>query len=585
MSDVIVVMRDGLIQQKGTRRRCTSGRSTASWPTSSEHRTSWTRRSSRCWTRPARGGPDRCGLTLRGGLTEPERRPGVGDDHRRDPPGAPRWSPPMRRRASQGDDPDPRARPAGHVPRRPNRVPVDTEEAGEVVRHQNAAGAGGAQGSVRVTQWSSGGRRRLTSSSRVEVVGPGSTGRRRPRWQTRISSSTSGSSPSLAQTAQPARIHVGERDVGDGGVHRRLYVDGWGDDPAAQQRLGSAFSLGGSVRRALIRRRRELERACSCTTGPTTSTRTTSKAFQSKLGVTKFTYDTYANNEELMAKFQGGATGQWDICCPTMSVAMRAGVHPEDRLQHRSRTPNTSTRIQGSLGGTETTSTPSRRTGGPPGSPSGPRSSTRRSSPGRRSWRSPRSIPKRIVLVDSAGDVFMMPLKALGYSLNSGDQKELEEARQDSARTRSARAGPGLGSVQAPWSSEEAVLGLTWTGGHRGAPRVAETVTPSTTSPRMGRCSGWISWTVLAEAPHPVAAHAFINFIHEPEIQAQETETNYYATPNDEAKEFIDPAILADPTIFVADDIFGSSNPRGTTRGSPSDLRSGKSSSRRSARG
>ena len=28
------------------------------------------------------------------------------------------------------------------------------------------------------------------------------------------------------------------------------------------------------------------------------------------------------------------------------------------------------------------------------------------------------------------------------------------------------------------------------------------------------------TWTIFADAPHPNAAHAFLNFIHDPQIQA-----------------------------------------------------------------
>ena len=62
-------------------------------------------------------------------------------------------------------------------------------------------------------------------------------------------------------------------------------------------------------------------------------------------------------------------------------------------------------------------------------------------------------------------------------------------------------------------------------------------------------------WTLLAGAPHPEAAYAFLNFIHEPKIQGDETNINYYATANDEAKKHVDPAILADPWVFPADDV------------------------------
>ncbi len=66
------------------------------------------------------------------------------------------------------------------------------------------------------------------------------------------------------------------------------------------------------------------------------------------------------------------------------------------------------------------------------------------------------------------------------------------------------------------------------------------------------------TWTILKDAPHLEMAHDFLNFIHEPEIQAVETETNYYATANEEAKKHIDPEILNNPIVFVPQDILDS---------------------------
>ena len=57
---------------------------------------------------------------------------------------------------------------------------------------------------------------------------------------------------------------------------------------------------------------------------------------------------------------------------------------------------------------------------------------------------------------------------------------------------------------------------------------------------------------IIADAPNPNAAYAFLNFIHDPEIQAEETNFNGYGTPNDEAKKFIDPAILDDRAVLPA---------------------------------
>ena len=94
------------------------------------------------------------------------------------------------------------------------------------------------------------------------------------------------------------------------------------------------------------------------------------------------------------------------------------------------------------------------------------------------------------------------------------------------------------------------------------------------------------TWVIFADPPHPEAAHAFLNFIHEPEIQAKETVTNGYATPNDEAKKLVPQEILDDPTDLRSRVESSTRAARGgagpVDRPDPG-RRSGRSSSRRSA--
>ena len=55
------------------------------------------------------------------------------------------------------------------------------------------------------------------------------------------------------------------------------------------------------------------------------------EAFKRQSGIDTFGYDTYANNEELIAKLTGGASG-YDIAAPSGRVRARddpAGLHPE----------------------------------------------------------------------------------------------------------------------------------------------------------------------------------------------------------------------------------------------------------------
>ncbi len=146
----------------------------------------------------------------------------------------------------------------------------------------------------------------------------------------------------------------------------------------------------------------------------------------------------------------------------------------------------------------------------------------------------------RIVIVESAGDVLTAPLKALGYSLNSVDPTELNAAREllrglaphvlvldsDDVRRQAAhRKRPSSAS--------------TWTGGIVELKAEDGDRRHRIRRPEDGTLYWMDSWVLLKDAPHPEAAYAWLNFIHEPAIQAKETETNYYATPNDEAKKLV----------------------------------------------
>jgi len=55
---------------------------------------------------------------------------------------------------------------------------------------------------------------------------------------------------------------------------------------------------------------------------------------------------------------------------------------------------------------------------------------------------------------------------------------------------------------------------------------------------------------IPADAPNPDNAHAFINYILEPQVAADITNYVWYANPNAAADEFVDPEILSDPAIY-----------------------------------
>jgi spermidine/putrescine-binding protein len=150
------------------------------------------------------------------------------------------------------------------------------------------------------------------------------------------------------------------------------------------------------------------------------------------------------------------------------------------------------------------------------------------------------------------------PLKALGYSLNSTDPTELNAARELLRGVAPHVLALDSNDYGDKLASEEAVMGLVWTGGVVSLRDEPETADIEYIIPEDGTLFWVDTWVQLADAPHPEAGLAWLNFIQEPAIQAKETETNRYATANDEAKKLVAPEILNDPTVFVPEGLMSS---------------------------
>ncbi|MEO6207988.1 MAG: spermidine/putrescine ABC transporter substrate-binding protein [Candidatus Limnocylindrales bacterium] len=287
--------------------------------------------------------------------------------------------------------------------------------------------------------------------------------------------------------------------------------------------------------------------------------------FKARYNLSEFTYDIYPSNEELLTRLQGGATSLYDIACPTCefvpTMADQDFIVPLDF----SRIPNAKF-INPTFQNFFDPAGPQAKYNGyqipKDWGTTGISIRTKVVTEEVKTWKQFFEVaPKysgRIVAVNSAGDVLTAPLKALGYSLNSVDPTELNAARELLRGLAPHVLVLDSDTYQDKLRTEEAVLGLTWTGGIdelKAEPETADTVY---NVPQDGTLYWMDSWVLLKDAPHPETAYAWLNFIHEPAIQARETETNYYATPNDEAKKLVDPELLANPTVFVPDEAFAS---------------------------
>lgn len=283
--------------------------------------------------------------------------------------------------------------------------------------------------------------------------------------------------------------------------------------------------------------------------------------FKAQYGVENFTYDVYDNNDTLLAKLQGGASG-YDIAAPTAEYLpgmveegflTKLDLSRLPNLQHINPTfkglwwdPTDEYHVPKDYGTTGILYRKSLVSKIPT------------------SWRDFYEMIKgeasgKTVFVDSQGDVFVFPLKMLGYSLNTVEKTELDEARAILLEVAPHLYALDSNQYGAKMKDGTSILTLGWTGplgqelADEKASGEAGYVVPSE-----GTLFWLDTWVMLADAPHPNASYAWLNFIHEPEVQGEETNYNLYATPNDPAKEFVKPEILADTTVFPPEDVIAS---------------------------
>jgi spermidine/putrescine-binding protein len=153
---------------------------------------------------------------------------------------------------------------------------------------------------------------------------------------------------------------------------------------------------------------------------------------------------------------------------------------------------------------------------------------------------------KHISMLDDWQEAFAMALIQLGHSANTTDTAELDEAlallekQKPLVRVYSTDT---IGTL----SSGDVWIGQIW--GADTYAIQAENENVVFYLPEEGAVRGSDTMAIFSGAKHPIAAHLFINHMLDAEVSAANTNFIYYMGPNEAAKAFIDPAILADPAL------------------------------------
>lgn len=158
------------------------------------------------------------------------------------------------------------------------------------------------------------------------------------------------------------------------------------------------------------------------------------------------------------------------------------------------------------------------------------------------------SLRQEVVLVDSAREVIGMGLNTLGYSLNSTNEGELQEAAEKLI-TLSPNVKAIIGDeITQLMVNGEAAVALTWSG--QAADMMADNENIDYSIPEEGSNLWFDNMVIPKTAANVEGAHAFINFMLDAEVAAQNAEYVGYSTPNLAALDFMDPGMTGDERYY-----------------------------------
>lgn len=275
-------------------------------------------------------------------------------------------------------------------------------------------------------------------------------------------------------------------------------------------------------------------------------------AFEAEYGI-KVIEDTFSSNEELLAKIQAGAAG-YDIIIPSdymVEIMIAEGMLAEINHANLSNLSGLSALFQD-----------------PPYDPgltycvpyqwgtTGIGYNSDEVEPD--SWASifdpamAAEYDGKITMLNDARESIGAALKYLGYSLNTTDAAQLEEAKQVLLAIKPYIYSYDSDQFEDLIAADEVVYGHGWSGDYFAAAVEDERiwyVIPA---------EGGVVWAdnlcIPASSKNQATAELFINFILRPEVAAQITNYTWYGSPVEAAKEFIDAEILEEPAIYPSDE-------------------------------
>lgn len=159
-----------------------------------------------------------------------------------------------------------------------------------------------------------------------------------------------------------------------------------------------------------------------------------------------------------------------------------------------------------------------------------------------------------ILMQDSVRDAFMVALKSLGYSMNTTNEAEINEAKELLIGQKPLVQAYVIDQVRDKMIGGEAAVGVIYSGEMLYIQNEVEELgldySLEYVIPEEGTNLWLDSWVIPANAPNKENAEKWINFLCRADIAKKNFEYITYATPNKGAFDLLDPEIQNNKAVF-----------------------------------
>lgn len=157
-----------------------------------------------------------------------------------------------------------------------------------------------------------------------------------------------------------------------------------------------------------------------------------------------------------------------------------------------------------------------------------------------------------LLMTDDAREVFQIALSKLGYSANTTNPAEIEQAYKELQKLRPNILAFNSDNPANPFMEGEVNVGMIWNGSAYVARQSGLNI--DVVWPEEGGIFWMDSLAIPANAKNPEGAHKLIDFLLRPEIAAQVAQTIGYPTPNLAAKKQLPAEIVNDNSLYPDED-------------------------------